>query len=79
MLVKDAVKQGINHDGWYDLDENGFLSVYIEDGRVVRGTAHDGIGIRTTYPYRKIGLNEYTSACREYELADLLTGKIVMM
>lgn len=79
MLARDAVAQGINEDGWYELNEDGSCDVFIENGKVMRGTAPDGLGLRTTYPYMRYDARSYTSVVGEYELADLLSGKITMM
>ena len=38
-------------DGWHDV-KNSSLSFYVEDGKVLRGTAGEGASCRSVYPYR---------------------------
>lgn len=38
----------MNKDGWHTV--KGY-DVYVEDGKVVRGTAGEGVNYRTVYPY----------------------------
>lgn len=80
MLVEEAAKRGINNDGWYELEADGRYRVYIENGKVVRGTRPDGgIGIVPSWPYVRYDAHSYTSATGQYELKDLVSGKVVMM
>lgn len=79
MLVKDAVKQGINDDGWYELNEDDRYAVYVENGKVVRGVKPDGFGLVPTCPYVRYDGHSYTSVVGECELEDLLSGKVMMM
>lgn len=79
MLVEEAVKYGINDDGWYELEASGRYMVYVENGKVVRGVRPDGISVTTSWPYVRYDAHSYTSATGQCELKDLVSGKVVMM
>lgn len=79
MLVSKAVERNINDDGWYELCEDDRYRVYVEDGKVVRGTRPDGLGLIPTYPYVRYDAHSFTNVRGEYELKDLMSGKLMMM
>lgn len=79
MLVSKAVERNINDDGWYELNEDDRYRVYVENGKVMYGVRPDAFGLLPTLPYVRFDAHSFTSACGEYELKDLMSGKLMMM
>jgi hypothetical protein len=59
-------KRKIYTDGWHYNVAGSSLSVYVENGYFIRGTAGTGFDYRTVYPYRyssKLGCWNNRSGC----------------
>ena len=59
-------------DGWHTI--TGY-DVFVEDGRVVRGTAGSGYNLHTVYPYRyNRGLRCWVNVSRQISVDALRAG-----
>lgn len=79
MLVKDALGLDVVEDGWYDMDEDERLSLWVEGGTVRRGTVPDQLGRKPVYPYVRMGDGRTYTSASSATLDDVWHGRVVMM